>query len=42
MLDIYWTDEAKKWVRDIYNYIALDNRNAAKRVKDGIPMVFLF
>jgi plasmid stabilization system protein ParE len=36
MAKIRWTSEAEKWLRDIYNYIAQDNKDAAQRVITGI------
>ena len=36
MVEINWTREAELWLRDIYNYIALDNSDAAKRTVVGI------
>ena len=36
MGQINWTLESEKWLRDIYDYIALDNLQAATRVVDGI------
>lgn len=36
MAKIRWTLEAEKWLREIYEYIAKDNRDAAKKVVDGI------
>ena len=36
MAKIRWTIEANKWLREIYEYIAKDNKNAAKRVINGI------
>ena len=36
MAEIRWTIEAEVWLRDIYDYIAHDNPNAATRVVDGI------
>lgn len=36
MAKISWTSEAEKWLRDIYDYIAQDNENAAQRVIAGI------
>lgn len=36
MAKIRWTAEAEKWLRDIYEYIAQDNKNAAQRVITGI------
>jgi plasmid stabilization system protein ParE len=32
MVEINWTHEAEKWLKDIHDYIALDNSLAAKRV----------
>lgn len=36
MAEINWTYEAEKWLKDIHDYIALDNPSAAKRVVEGI------
>lgn len=36
MAEIRWTEEAQRWLRDIYNYIALDNPGAAQKVVSGI------
>lgn len=36
MAKIRWTEEASKWLRDIYDYIAQDNPSAAARVVEGI------
>ena len=36
MVQINWTVEADRWLRDIYNYIAEDNAEAATRVIAGI------
>ena len=36
MAEIRWTEEAAKWLEDIYNYIAEDDPAAAARVVDGI------
>ena len=36
MAKIRWTSEAEKWLREIYDYIAQDNVNAAQRVTAGI------
>jgi toxin ParE1/3/4 len=36
MAKIRWTSEAEKWLREIYDYIAQDNENAAQRVITGI------
>ena len=36
MAEIRWTEEAHRWLRDIYDYIALDNPVAAQKVVSGI------
>ena len=36
MAELSWTNEAEKWLRDIYDYIAIDNPSAAKHVIQGI------
>jgi plasmid stabilization system protein ParE len=36
LAEINWTAEAQTWLRDIYDYIAIDNRNAAARTVAGI------
>jgi len=36
MAEIRWTEEAHRWLRDIYDYIAADNPAAAKKVVSGI------
>ncbi len=36
MAEINWTREAQVWLRDIYNYIAIDNSDAAQRTVMGI------
>jgi len=36
MAEINWTSEAEKWLKDIYDYIADDNPEAANRVVEGI------
>ncbi len=36
MAEINWTDEAEKWLGDIYDHIAEDNPSAAARVVTGI------
>lgn len=36
MVEINWTHEAQVWLRDIYSYIATDNRDAAQRTIIGI------
>ena len=36
MAALNWTDEAQRWLRDIFDYIAADNPVAAARTVDGI------
>jgi plasmid stabilization system protein ParE len=36
MAEIRWTEEAHRWLRDIYDYIAADNPDAAQTVVSGI------
>jgi plasmid stabilization system protein ParE len=36
MVEIFWTDESKKWLKEIYDYIVLDNEKIAKRVINEI------
>lgn len=36
MAEIRWTEEAYRWLRDIYDYIASDNPDAAQKVVAGI------
>jgi plasmid stabilization system protein ParE len=36
MAEIRWTSEAETWLRDIYDYVAADNPEAAIRVIEGI------
>jgi toxin ParE1/3/4 len=36
MAEIRWTSEAETWLRDIHDYIATDNPNAAIKVTEGI------
>lgn len=36
MAEIKWTQEAQSWLKDIYDYIAADNPNAAARTVEGI------
>ncbi len=36
MAEIRWTEEAHRWLRDIYDYIAADNLEAAQKVVSGI------
>lgn len=32
MVNINWTNEAENWLKDIFDYISLDNRTIAKKV----------
>lgn len=36
MAEINWTQEAQSWLKDIYDYIAADNPEAAARTVEGI------
>ena len=36
MVEINWTREAQVWLRDIYDYIAVDSSDAAGRTVSGI------
>lgn len=36
MAEISWTDEAQRWLSDIFEYIAADNPPAAARTIEGI------
>ena len=36
MAEINWTDEAQRWLTDIFEYIAADNPEAAVRTVQGI------
>lgn len=36
MVAINWTQEAEFWLKDIYDYIALDSKVTAKKVVDEI------
>ena len=36
MAQLNWTSEAESWLKDIYDYIAADNPEAAARTVDGI------
>ena len=36
MAQIAWTDEALRWLEDIFEYIAADNPDAAKRTVEDI------
>ena len=33
---ITWTNEAQRWLEDIFEYIAIDDRNAASQVVDDL------
>ena len=36
MVKIEWTDEAVYWLREIHDYIALENKSVAKRISKEI------
>jgi len=36
MAELVWTEESERWLRDIFEYIALDNPDAADAVITGI------
>ena len=36
MAEIRWTEEAHRWLHDIFDYIAADNPEAAQKVVSGI------
>jgi toxin ParE1/3/4 len=36
LAEINWTQEAQAWLRNIYDYIAVDNQDAAARTVWGI------
>lgn len=36
MATITWTEEAQRWLADIFEYIAADNPRAAAQTVDGI------
>ena len=36
MAEIIWTEEAERWLRDIYAHIAQDNPDAAIKLVEGI------
>ncbi|MFA6956277.1 MAG: type II toxin-antitoxin system RelE/ParE family toxin [Thermoanaerobaculia bacterium] len=36
MVEVVWTDEARSWLRDIFDYIAASNPVAAARVIEGV------
>jgi toxin ParE1/3/4 len=35
MAEISWTEEAQRWLTDIFEYIAADNPQAAARTVEG-------
>ena len=36
MAEIRWTEESSRWLQDIYEYIAADNSDAARKVVAAI------
>ena len=36
MVTIEWTNKAENWLKEIHEYIAIDNPTAAKNVVNGI------
>jgi len=36
MAELAWTEESERWLKDIFEYIALDNPDAAEAVVAGI------
>jgi toxin ParE1/3/4 len=36
MAEIAWTEEAQRWLEDIFEYVASDNPQAAARTVQGI------
>lgn len=36
MAEIAWTEEAQRWLEDIFEYVAADNPDAAARTVQGI------
>ncbi len=36
MAELVWTQESERWLKDIFDYIALDNPDAAASVVEGI------
>lgn len=36
MAEVRWTEEAHRWLRDIFDYIAAENPDAARKVVTGI------
>lgn len=36
MAELVWTEESERWLKDIFEYIALDNPDAAASVITGI------
>ncbi len=35
-MKVVWTETAERWLRDIHDYIAMDNARAAKSVVSGL------
>ena len=38
MAEIRWTEEAQRWLRDIHDYIAMDDPDAAQKVEIKHPL----
>ena len=36
MAELIWTEESERWLKDIYEYIARDNPDAAASVVNGV------
>ncbi|GFP18893.1 hypothetical protein HKBW3S03_00398 [Candidatus Hakubella thermalkaliphila] len=36
MARVSWTDEAQKWLREIYEYVSRDNKEAAVKLVNSI------
>lgn len=36
MVEINWTEESERWLMDIHDYIAIDNKTAAIKTVQGI------
>ena len=36
MAEIRWTEEALRWLQDIYEYVSIDEPSAASRIVQGI------
>ena len=36
MATVRWTEEAVRWLKDIHDYIAVDNPDAAQRTVEGV------